>query len=60
MIEFWKHSLAVAVAGVSKNIAQKAGAGLNSEPQNIECRTAECRSVVSLCSFLTNKIERIP
>ena len=34
MIEFWKHSLAVGVA--SKNIAQKAGAGLNSEPQNVE------------------------
>jgi hypothetical protein len=31
---------------------------LNSEPQNVECRTAECRSVVSLCSVLL--IKRIP
>jgi hypothetical protein len=48
MVEFWKHSLALAVT--RKNIAQTAGSGLNSEPQNIEYRTAECRRVVSLCS----------
>ena len=32
-----------------------AGSGLNSEPQNIECRTAECRRMVSLCSVLLLK-----
>ena len=32
--------------------------GLNSEPQNIEYRTAECRRVESLCSVFF-KIDRI-
>jgi len=34
-------------------------AGRNSEPQNIEYRTAECRRMESLCSVFFFKIDRI-
>jgi hypothetical protein len=40
---------------LSSVLASIAGLSSYSEPQNIEFRTAECRSVVSLCSVLLIK-----
>jgi len=43
----------------SENALYETSQNFNSEPQNIESRTAECRRVESLCSVFL-KIDRIP